>query len=123
MAGWDEGRVYYSDPISRENEDNARTNELRLFGEFLRDRRENGSFHYRCVILFLVALLLICVHRDQLRRHYNLGEYWLEVDLDQLNADKDVAFDALQKNPGDCMPLVCVKRPPTVLRLGPSELF
>jgi DNA replication licensing factor MCM5 len=39
--------------------------------------------------------------REQLRRHYNLGEYRLEVDLDDMHAYKPSLAALVRSHPGD----------------------
>lgn len=42
-----------------------------------------------CLILHVSVVCVPRVRRDQLRRHYNLGNYFLDVDLDDLIAYSD----------------------------------
>lgn len=44
--------------------------------------------------------------RDELKRHYNLGEYWIEVELEDLASfDEDLA-EFLYKQPAEHLQLV-----------------
>lgn len=44
--------------------------------------------------------------RDELKRHYNLGEYWIEVEMEDLASfDEDLA-DFLYKQPAEHLQLV-----------------
>lgn len=44
--------------------------------------------------------------RDELKRHYNLGEYWVEVEMEDLASfDEDLA-DYLYKQPAEHLQLV-----------------
>lgn len=44
--------------------------------------------------------------RDELKRHYNLGEYWIEVEMEDLASfDEDLA-DYLYKQPTEHLQLV-----------------
>lgn len=44
--------------------------------------------------------------RDELKRHYNLGEYWIEVEMEDLASfDEDLA-DYLYKQPAEHLQLV-----------------
>lgn len=46
------------------------------------------------------------VFRDELKRHYNLGEFWIEVEMEDLASfDEDLA-DYLYKQPTDHLHLV-----------------
>lgn len=47
---------------------------------------------------------LLC--SDDLRKHYNMGQYWLEVDLDDLRNYDDQLADHLIKHPSEYLPLV-----------------
>ena len=44
--------------------------------------------------------------RDQLKRHYNLGEYWLDVELEDLSSFDEMLADKLNKTPSETLPLV-----------------
>lgn len=47
--------------------------------------------------------------RDQLKRHYNLRQYWMDVDLqDLLTFDAQLA-DKLMKLPAEYLPLVSLR--------------
>jgi len=90
MSGWDEGQVYFSDPITQ-NEGGLETPQeaQRQFVEFIRNFRASNAY----------------IYRDQLRRHYNLGNYHLDVDLDDLIAYSDALASLLQTKPTDYFPL------------------
>ena len=54
----------------------------------------------------VILILLFLFPRDELKRHYNLGHYYLDVSLDDLASfDEDLA-DQLQKQPAEYLPLV-----------------
>jgi len=56
------------------------------------------------VALTLIVCLLPC--RDELKRHYNLGQYWVEVEMEDLASfDEDLA-DYLYKQPTEHLQLV-----------------
>ena len=44
--------------------------------------------------------------RDQLKQHYNLGECYLEVDLNDLSSYDELLADKLMKSPSEYIPLV-----------------
>lgn len=51
--------------------------------------------------------------RDELKRHYNLGEYWIEVEMEDLASfDEDLA-DSLYKQPAEHLELVSRAQPKT----------
>lgn len=64
--------------------------------------------------------------RDELKRHYNLGEYWIEVEMEDLASfDEDLA-DFLYKQPTEHLQLVsgtlsCI--PPGCPAPGTDSLF
>ena len=43
---------------------------------------------------------------DQLKRHYNLGHYWLEVELEDLTHFDASLAEKIVKQPAENMPLV-----------------
>lgn len=60
------------------------------FKEFLRQFNEDGfSFKYR----------------DELRRLYSLGQYWVEVNVEDLASFDEPLADKLYKNPTETVPL------------------
>lgn len=61
----------------------------RQFFDFIRNFRDSNAF----------------IYRDQLRRHYNLKKYSLEVDLDDLIAYDEMLASLLRSKPADYFPL------------------
>lgn len=55
-----------------------------------------NSLHNNAVDLF----------RDQLKRHYNIGQYWLEVDVDDIASFDENLSELLIKQPAEHLPLV-----------------
>lgn len=95
-TGYDEAPVYYSDPFFSEDRSEAdgglsRTASLGRFKEFIKTFLD----HDNC----------FC-YRDQLQRHYNLGQYWLQVDLEDLSSFDSQLSDKLNKSPAEYLPLV-----------------
>lgn len=94
MSGFDERPVYFSDAFgSEEQADEREVNRIsakKRFREFIREFHE-GTFSY--------------AYRDQLKRHYNLGQYYLEVDLQDLTSFDEQLADKLTKNPAEFLPL------------------
>ncbi|RDD44892.1 DNA replication licensing factor mcm5 [Trichoplax sp. H2] len=93
MAGFDDPGVFFSDSfaIDEQQDDQQLTKTLaqKKFKEFIREYHEDGlSFRYR----------------DDLRKHYNMGQYWLEVDLDDLRNYDDQLADHLIKQPSEYLP-------------------
>eukprot|EP01135_Chromosphaera_perkinsii_P011296 Nk52_evm77s2367 gene=Nk52_evmTU77s2367 len=90
MSGWDEGSVTYSESIGNvDSSDFVKTKARDRFFEFIRTFREDTIFTYR----------------DQLRRHYNLGKYILEVDLQDLSGFDEVLANELTNSPLEYMRL------------------
>ncbi len=44
--------------------------------------------------------------RDQLKRHYNLGQYWIQIDIDDLSSFDSKLADKLIRLPAEYLPLV-----------------
>ena len=44
--------------------------------------------------------------RDELKRNYNLGQYWLEVDLEDVSSFDEALAEKLYKLPTEHLPLV-----------------
>ena len=55
--------------------------------------------------LFIFFVMLSSLS-DQLKRHYNLGQYYLEVDLQDLTSYDEQLADKLTKSPAEFLPLV-----------------
>uniref|UniRef100_L7M9Q6 DNA replication licensing factor MCM5 n=1 Tax=Rhipicephalus pulchellus TaxID=72859 RepID=L7M9Q6_RHIPC len=95
MAGFDDGGVFFSDNFSSENtQDDSQVNlqaVKRRFRDFLRQFHE-GNFNYR--------------YRDQLKQHYNMGQYWLEVAMEDISSFDEVLADKLSKQPTEHLPLL-----------------
>lgn len=47
--------------------------------------------------------------RDELKRHYNLGEYYLTVDVEDVASFDETLAEKLYKLPTDHLPLVRIK--------------
>ena len=48
----------------------------------------------------------VFVPRDQLKRHYNLKQFWLQVDFEDLSSFDALLADQLQRNPSEYLPSV-----------------
>ncbi|XP_078496637.1 DNA replication licensing factor MCM5 [Lissotriton helveticus] len=104
MSGFDQPGVYFSDSLGGLGGDSQggtgdeaparRSHVKRRLKDFLRQYREGSdrgglSFKYR----------------DELKRHYNLGEFWIEVEMEDLASfDEDLA-DYLYKQPTEHLQL------------------
>lgn len=56
--------------------------------------------------MFFVDIFFFLSRSDQLKRHYNLGQYYLEVDLQDLTSFDEQLADKLTKSPAEFLPLV-----------------
>ena len=46
------------------------------------------------------------LYRDQLKRQYNLGRFWLDVQLDDVSSFDEALAEKLSKLPAEYLPLV-----------------
>ncbi|XP_005150461.2 DNA replication licensing factor MCM5 [Melopsittacus undulatus] len=98
MSGFDEPGIYYSDSFGGDgsaDDGQIRKSQLqRRFKEFLRQYRvgtDRTGFTFK--------------YRDELKRHYNLSQYWVEVEMEDLASfDEDLA-DYLYKQPAEHLQL------------------
>ena len=54
----------------------------------------------------LPKLWLLHYYRDDLKRHYNLKQYWLEVDIEDVASYDESLAEKLNKIPTETLPLV-----------------
>uniref|UniRef100_A0A667XD49 DNA replication licensing factor MCM5 n=1 Tax=Myripristis murdjan TaxID=586833 RepID=A0A667XD49_9TELE len=101
MSGFDDPGVYYSDSLGGGEghglDDGAqkRTQIKKRFREFLRQFRvgtDRTGFTFK--------------YRDELKRHYTLGEYWVEVEMEDLASFDEDLSDCLYKLPTENLPLL-----------------
>uniref|UniRef100_A0A0B7A8Y5 DNA replication licensing factor MCM5 n=1 Tax=Arion vulgaris TaxID=1028688 RepID=A0A0B7A8Y5_9EUPU len=88
--GFDDAGIFYSDNFGADDQtDESQIDKQqvkRRLKQFIREFHE-GNFSYR--------------YRDQLKRHYNLKQFWLEVDLDDVSSYDESLADKLLKQPSD----------------------
>ncbi|XP_015687244.1 DNA replication licensing factor MCM5 [Protobothrops mucrosquamatus] len=85
MSGFDDPGIFYSDSFGGDpvtDEGQIRKSQLqKRFKEFLRQYRigtDRTGFSFK--------------YRDELKRHYNVGQYWIEVEIEDLASfDEDLA--------------------------------
>ncbi|XP_008555386.1 DNA replication licensing factor Mcm5 [Microplitis demolitor] len=93
MNDFDAPQVFFSDNFAS---DEQRDDQLKLqtykrkFKEFIRQFHE-GNFNYK--------------YRDALKRNYNLGQYWVEVNLEDLGAFDESLAEKLYKQPTEYLPV------------------
>uniref|UniRef100_A0AAQ6AFV0 DNA replication licensing factor MCM5 n=1 Tax=Amphiprion ocellaris TaxID=80972 RepID=A0AAQ6AFV0_AMPOC len=101
MSGFDDPGVYYSDSFGGgegpgvDEGGQKRIQIKKRFREFLRQFREGTDrtgFTYK--------------YRDELKRHYTLGEYWVEVEMEDLASFDEDLSDCLYKLPSENLPLL-----------------
>ncbi|XP_062458615.1 DNA replication licensing factor MCM5 [Pezoporus occidentalis] len=98
MSGFDDPGIYYSDSFGADGsveEGHIRKSQLqKRLKEFLRQYRvgtDRTGFTFK--------------YRDELKRHYNLSQYWVEVEMEDLASfDEDLA-DYLYKQPAEHLQL------------------
>lgn len=94
MAGFDDPGIFFSDNFGSEDQhDEGQANRQQTknrFREFIRQFHE-GNFTYR--------------YRDQLKRHYNLRQYYLEVDLEDVASFDETLAEKLSKLPSETLPM------------------
>uniref|UniRef100_V9KHZ1 DNA replication licensing factor MCM5 n=2 Tax=Callorhinchus milii TaxID=7868 RepID=V9KHZ1_CALMI len=99
MSGFDAVGVFYSDSFGGDpgpEDGQIRKSDLqRRLREFLRQYRV-GSHHTGFSFTY----------RDELKRHYNLGEYWIEVSIEDLSGFDENLADYLLKQPSEHLPLL-----------------
>ncbi|XP_032442655.1 DNA replication licensing factor MCM5 [Xiphophorus hellerii] len=102
MSGFDDPGVYYSDNFGGGGEapggdegGQKRVQIKKRFREFLRQFRvgtDRTGFTYK--------------YRDELKRHYTLGEFWVEVEMEDLASFDEDLSDCLYKLPTENLPLL-----------------
>ncbi|XP_076060472.1 minichromosome maintenance 5 [Oratosquilla oratoria] len=94
MEGFDDPGIFFSDNFSSEDQHDQSQINLQAvkkkFKEFLRQFHE-GNFNYK--------------YRDALKRQYNLGQYVLDVNLEDVASFDDTLADKLSKSPTEHIPL------------------
>uniref|UniRef100_A0A665UNN9 DNA replication licensing factor MCM5 n=1 Tax=Echeneis naucrates TaxID=173247 RepID=A0A665UNN9_ECHNA len=101
MSGFDDPGVYYSDSFGGgegpglDDGGQKRIHIKKRFREFLRQFRvgtDRTGFTYK--------------YRDELKRHYTLGEYWVEVEIEDLASFDEDLSDCLYKLPTENLALL-----------------
>ncbi|KAK7104511.1 DNA replication licensing factor mcm5-A-like [Littorina saxatilis] len=94
MEGFDDAGIFYTDNFGTDDQSDAgqidHVHVKKRFKEFIRQFHE-GNFSYR--------------YRDQLKRQYNLGQFWLEVELDDVTSFDEALAEKLTKLPSEHLPL------------------
>uniref|UniRef100_A0A8D8SGI8 DNA replication licensing factor MCM5 n=1 Tax=Cacopsylla melanoneura TaxID=428564 RepID=A0A8D8SGI8_9HEMI len=94
MEGFDDAGIFFSDNFGADDQQSGIQVNLqsvkRKFKEFLRQFHE-GNFNYK--------------YRDSLKRNYNLGQYHLEINIEDLNSFDENLADKLYKYPTEHLPI------------------
>nr|CAH0098446.1 unnamed protein product [Daphnia galeata] len=95
MEGFDDPGIYYSDNFGSEeqaNETNINNQAIKKkYKDFIRQFHE-GNFNYK--------------YRDALKQQYNLGQYYLEISIEDISSFDELLAHKLQKQPSDNLPLL-----------------
>ncbi|XP_063231306.1 DNA replication licensing factor Mcm5 [Bacillus rossius redtenbacheri] len=95
MEGFDDPGVFFSDNFGGDDQQSDIHLNLqgvkRKFKEFLKQFHE-GNFNYK--------------YRDELKRQYNLGQYWIEINIEDLASFNDVLAEKLYKQPTEHLPML-----------------
>ncbi|KAL4238588.1 minichromosome maintenance protein 5 [Mactra antiquata] len=93
-TGFDDPGIFFSDNFGSEDQNNEdqinRTQVKKRFKDFIRQYHE-GNFSYR--------------YRDELKRHYNLRQYCLTVDIEDVSSFDENLAEKLYKFPTDHLPV------------------
>ncbi|CAG9789201.1 unnamed protein product [Diatraea saccharalis] len=95
MEGFDDPGVFFSDNFGVE--DNESQDQVNLqgvkkkFKEFIR-QFHTGNFNYK--------------YRDALKRNYNLGNYWVEINIEDLSSFDEILAEKLYKKPSEHLPIL-----------------
>ncbi|XP_057315209.1 DNA replication licensing factor mcm5-like [Hydractinia symbiolongicarpus] len=93
-TGFDQSEVYFTDPFGSEDtgaDPNANVAEVKKqFRDFIREFHETN---------------FVFPYRDQLKRNYNLGQYCLDVSLDDLRSYDEHLAEKILKSPTEYVPV------------------
>lgn len=94
MEGFDDPGVFFSDNFGGDDGQSDININLqsvkKKFKDFLRQFHE-GNFNYK--------------YRDMLKRQYNLGQYWIQISIEDLASFDETLADKLNKQPSEHLPL------------------
>ncbi|CAK9808671.1 DNA replication licensing factor Mcm5 [Anthophora plagiata] len=94
MEGFDDPGIFFSDNFSIGESNESQTNlqySKKKFMEFIRQFHE-GNFNYK--------------YRDTLKRNYNLGQYWVDINLEDLAAFDESLAEKVYKHPTEYIPIL-----------------
>ncbi|CAH2045638.1 unnamed protein product, partial [Iphiclides podalirius] len=95
MEGFDDPGVFFSDNFGlEENESQDQINlqaVKKKFKEFIR-QFHTGNFNFK--------------YRDALKRNYNLNQYWVEINIEDLSSFDEILAEKLYKKPTEHLPIL-----------------
>ncbi|XP_045452880.1 DNA replication licensing factor Mcm5 [Melitaea cinxia] len=95
MEGFDDPGVFFSDNFGldeHESQDQINLQAVKKkFKEFIR-QFHTGNFNYK--------------YRDALKRNYNLHQYWVEINIEDLSSFDEVLAEKLYKKPTEHLPIL-----------------
>lgn len=95
MEGFDDPGVFFSDNFGiEENESQDQINlqaVKKKFKEFIR-QFHTGNFNYK--------------YRDALKRNYNLNQFWVEINVEDLSSFDELLAEKLSKKPTEHLPIL-----------------
>ncbi|CAK1583486.1 unnamed protein product [Parnassius mnemosyne] len=95
MEGFDDPGVFFSDNFGvEENESQDQINlqaVKKKFKEFIR-QFHTGNFNFK--------------YRDALKRNYNLNQYWVEINIEDLSSFDEILAEKLYKKPSEHLPIL-----------------
>ncbi|GBP61185.1 DNA replication licensing factor Mcm5 [Eumeta japonica] len=95
MEGFDDPGVFFSDNFGLEENESQQQINLQAvknkFKEFIR-KFQVANFDYK--------------YRDELKRNYNLGQYWVEINIEDLSSYDEVLAEKLRKKPTEYLPIL-----------------
>ena len=95
MTGFDKPGIFFSDPFTTDEpgvelQHVNKVSAVKRFKEFFRKfHDESNQYNYR----------------DQLKRHYTIKKFWVEVEVEDLSSFDDQLADSLTKLPAEYLPL------------------
>ncbi|XP_042906922.1 DNA replication licensing factor mcm5-A isoform X2 [Parasteatoda tepidariorum] len=95
MAGFDEGGVFYSDSFFFDQGD----------GDVQKTDLQQAKKRFKDFIKQFQEENYVYIYRDQLKQHYNMKQYWLEIALEDLTDFDELLGEKLNKQPAEYLPL------------------
>lgn len=104
-TGWDTGSSVTYEQQRETERDVAKTKAQNEFYMFIKLFQKGNTFIYR----FQLKFVLSHVTRDQLTKHFLLGQNWIEVSLTDLHRYSDTLASQVREQPAALLGLVCTE--------------